>query len=150
MLCTIFSVSSLECFKKGGYYDQSTDQLNMMFVGSQTGGFYYARKELIKLDTSQIWTIILASGIPSALVALLIRRFEARMDAKEKAREKQELLLVKGINASIALGEATAEAVARIPDAHCNGDMHAALDYAKKIKHEQKDFLQEQAVHALV
>lgn len=37
-----------------------------------------------------------------------------------------------------------------IPDAHCNGDMHAALDYAKKIKHEQKDFLQEQAVHALI
>ena len=121
-----------------------------MFLGSQTGGFYYARKEMIKLGTSQIWTIILAAGIPSALVALMIRRFEARMDAKEKAREKQELLLVKGINASIALGEATAEAVARIPDAHCNGDMHAALDYAKKIKHEQKDFLQEQAVHALV
>ena len=122
----------------------------MMFLSSQIGGFYYARKELIKLGTSQIWTIILAAGIPSALVALMIRRFEARMDAKEKAREKQELLLVKGINASIALGEATAEAVSRIPDAHCNGDMHAALDYAKKIKHEQKDFLQEQAVHALV
>ena len=37
-----------------------------------------------------------------------------------------------------------------IPDTLCNGDMHAALDYAKKIKHEQKDFLQEQAVHALI
>ena len=89
-----FSFSSLGCFKKGGSYDQSTDPLNMMFLGSRTGGFYYARKELIKLDTSQIWTIILATGIPSALVALMIRRFEARMDAKEKAREKQELLLV--------------------------------------------------------
>ena len=101
------------------------------------------------MDTSQIWTIILAAGIPSALVALMIRRFEARMDAKEKAREKQELLLVKGINASIALGEATAEAVARIPDAHCNGDMHAALDYAKKIKHEQKDFLTRQGIESI-
>ena len=56
------------------------------------------------MDTSQIWTVILAAGIPSALVALMIRRFETRMDEKEKAREKQELLLVKGINASIALG----------------------------------------------
>lgn len=37
-----------------------------------------------------------------------------------------------------------------IPDTLYNGDMHAALDYAKKIKHEQKDFLQEQAVHALI
>ena len=25
-----------------------------------------------------------------------------------------------------------------------------SLDYAKKIKHEQKDFLQEQAVHSMV
>lgn len=102
------------------------------------------------MDTSQIWTIVLAAGIPSALVALMIRRFEIRMDEKEKAREKHELLMVHGINASIALGEATAKAVARIPDAHCNGDMHAALEYAQKIKHEQKDFLNEQAVHAIV
>ena len=103
---------------------------------------------------SQIWTILLAAGIPSTIiggiVGSMIKRMERRMDEKEQAREQQELYLVKGINASIALGEATAEAVARIPDAHCNGDMHAALDYAKKIKHEQKDFLQEQAVHALV
>ena len=46
--------------------------------------------------------------------------------------------------------KATAEAVARIPDANCNGDMHAALDYAKKVKHEQKDFMNRQAVHAIM
>ena len=50
---------------------------------------------------------------------------------------------------TMALSEATARAVQRIPDAHCNGDMHAALEYATKIKHEQKDFLHEQAVHGL-
>ena len=76
----------------------------------------------------------------------MLKRMERRMDEKEQ----QELYLVKGINASIALGEATAKAVARIPDAHCNGDMHAALEYAQKIKHEQKDFLNEQAIHAIV
>ena len=37
----------------------------------------------------------------------------------------------------------------RIPDAHCNGDMKAALEYARKIKHEQKDFLTEQGIQAL-
>lgn len=40
-------------------------------------------------------------------------------------------------------------AVQRIPDAKCNGDMHAALEYAQKVKHEQKDFLREQALENL-
>ena len=35
-------------------------------------------------------------------------------------------------------------------DAHCNGDMHAALDYAAKIKHAQKDFLTSQGIHAII
>ena len=100
--------------------------------------------------TEVILAIIAAAGIPSALVGVLIRRLEKKMDKKEKAREEHELLVVKSINASIALGEATAEAVARIPDANCNGDMHAALDYARKVKHEQKEFLNRQAVHAIM
>ena len=45
--------------------------------------------------------------------------------------------------------KATAEAVQRIPDAHCNGDMHAALEYARKVKHEHKEFMTEQSVQAL-
>ena len=77
------------------------------------------------------------------------KRHREEIEAKEKLREKQELFLVQGINAAITLGEATARAVQRIPDAHCNGDMHAALDYAQKVKHEQKDFLAEQGIHSL-
>ena len=100
--------------------------------------------------TDVIVAMIAAAGIPSALVGILFRRLEKKMDEKEKAREEHELLVVKSINASIALGEATAEAVARIPDAHCNGDMHAALDYARKVKHEQKEFMNRQAVHAIM
>lgn len=42
------------------------------------------------------------------------------------------------------------ESVQRIPDAHCNGDMHAALDYAAKIKHAQKGFLTSQGIHAII
>ena len=53
------------------------------------------------------------------------------------------------MGAAIALGEATAQAVQRIPDAHCNGDMHAALEYARKVKHEHKEFMTEQSVQAL-
>lgn len=61
-----------------------------------------------------------------------------------------ELCIINSVNAAIALGEATARAVQRIPDAHCNGDMHAALDYAQKVKHEQKNFLNEQALKHII
>lgn len=98
----------------------------------------------------------LAMGIPSAITGFCFRRLERRMAEREKERkkkeairEKQELLIVKSIGAAISLGEATAEAVARIPDAHCNGDMHAALEYARKIKNEQKDFITQQGIEAI-
>ena len=68
---------------------------------------------------------------------------------REKLREKQELFLMQGMGAAIALGEATAKAVQRIPDAHCNGDMHAALNYAQKIKNEQRDFIAQQGIESL-
>lgn len=77
------------------------------------------------------------------------RRRQAIQDEREKAREQNELYIIRSLGATMALSEATARAVQRIPDAHCNGDMKAALEYATKIKHQQKDFLHEQAVHGL-
>ena len=32
-------------------------------------------------------------------------------------------------------------AIQRIPDAHCNGDMKAALEEATKLQQEEQDFL---------
>ena len=63
----------------------------------------------------------------------------------EAADKIQSSLLI-----GCALAEATAVAVQRIPDAHCNGDMHAALEYATSVKHKQKDFLTKQGVDALL
>lgn len=92
-------------------------------------------------------------GVPSAVTGLCfwaIQRNITKRDAKreeiDKAREKNELLLIKGIGAAIALGEATARA---IKDGKCNGELTAALEYAQKVKHEQKDFLTEQGVKNL-
>ena len=114
-----------------------------------------------------VTALIAVMGVPSAITGfcfwLLEHRMEKReekdneerhkrqkeQDEREAAREKNELYLIKSVGAAIALGEATAKAVQRIPDAHCNGDMHAALEYAQKIKHEQKDFLSEQALHKI-
>ena len=103
-----------------------------------------------------ITTLSVAMSIPSGITGfcfwLLERRMEKRekeREKKEAVREKQEFLIVKSIGAAISLGEATAEAVARIPGAHCNGDMHNALEYARKVKHEQKDFLTQQGIEAI-
>lgn len=103
-----------------------------------------------------IWTLICALSIPSAITGFCFWMLEKKISERqkisedqEKRRESYQLYLIKSVNAAIALGEATARAVERIPDAHCNGDMHAALEYAAKVKHEQKDFLTEQAVEAL-
>lgn len=108
---------------------------------------------VIELSVGGLITLL---GIPTAITAfcswMLQRRItkrDAAMEAREKAREQNEVLIIKGMGAAIALGEATAEAVQRIPDAHCNGDMHAALEYARKVKHEHKEFLMEQSVQAI-
>lgn len=71
---------------------------------------------------------------------------EAERTKQENSRKIFEKNLLASTNAALAVSEATARAVQRIPDAHCNGDMHAALNYAAKIKHEQRDFLAAQGI----
>ena len=108
---------------------------------------------VIELSIGGLVTLL---GLPTAVTGLCFWLLQQRItkrdkaqEEREKAREKNEVLIIKGMGAAIALGEATAEAVQRIPDAHCNGDMHAALEYARKVKHEHKEFLTEQSVQAL-
>ena len=111
---------------------------------------------------------IVAMSLPSAITGFIVWNFERKITARDKkreadekelrkkaaereqAREELELVIIEGNGAAIALAEATARAVQRIPDAHCNGDMHAALDYAAEVKHRQKDFLAKQGVKAIV
>lgn len=111
-----------------------------------------------------IETLLIAMSIPSAVTGFCFWLIEHRinqrereeekkreqhqqdMDQKERLREESQFLILQSVNAAIALGEATAKAVQRIPDAHCNGDMHAALEYATKVKHEQKEFLTKQGI----
>ena len=104
--------------------------------------------------TPYIVAFVAALGVPSAITGFLFKRIEKKLDQREKEREKEEeireqseFMMVKSIGAAIALGEATARAVQRIPDAKCNGDMHAALEYATSVKHEQKDFLIKRGIH---
>lgn len=100
--------------------------------------------------------IVIAMSIPSAITGfafwMLERKIERRQkeqDKRDEARKQNEVILIESVNAAIALGEATARAVQRIPDAQCNGDMHQALDYAAQIKHKHKDFITKQGIDAL-
>ncbi|HZJ78875.1 MAG TPA: serine/threonine protein kinase [Clostridia bacterium] len=85
-------------------------------------------------------------GIPAGVTTLAfwllkrsIDRREIQYCEREKARKEYEHLLVKCVGASLTLGEVTAQA---IKYGKTNGEMSIALEYAKKIKHEQREFLQ--------
>lgn len=111
--------------------------------------------------------IAIMMGLPTALTGFFFWLVQRKITAAEREREKREaerekkaeerernrerldIVLLQSTSAAIALGEATAKAVQRIPDAHCNGDMHSALDYASTVKHQQKDFLTSLGIHAL-
>lgn len=103
-----------------------------------------------------VYELVIAMSIPSALTGFCFWMLERKLDKQQKERDKKEaarrqneIIIIESVNAAIALGEATARAVQRIPDAHCNGDMHSALDYATSIKHKHKDFITEQGIEAL-
>jgi uncharacterized iron-regulated membrane protein len=96
---------------------------------------------------------IAAMGVPTAITGLLVWWLKRHLDKKETARERKEenteklmLMIMQNGRAAVVLAEATARAVQRIPDAHCNGDMKTALERAEKIQKEEQDFLLDQGV----
>ena len=114
-----------------------------------------------------IHIILMAMGVPTAVTGfcfwLLEKKIkewddeqraerEARrreIDERDRQRKEYEMCQLNMTLASMALAEATAQAVERIPDAHCNGEMHRAREYAQKIKDEQRDFLKRQAINSM-
>lgn len=96
---------------------------------------------------------LIAMGIPTAVTGLLVwwlKRYIDKRDKKAELREqnteKLMLMIMQTSRATNVLAEATAKAVQRIPDAHCNGDMTAALEKAAKIQKEEQQFLIDQGV----
>lgn len=97
--------------------------------------------------------LLIALGIPTAVTGLLvwwlkkhIDKREARSEEREKNTERLMLMIMQTSRATNILAEATAKAVQRIPDAHCNGDMTAALEQASKIQKEEQQFLFDQGI----
>ena len=107
---------------------------------------------------------VIAMGIPTAITGLLVwwlkrhidkrdKEADARAERERKEAEEREqntqrlmMMIMQTSRATNVLAEATARAVQRIPDAHCNGDMTSALEEAARIQKEEQQFLIDQGV----
>lgn len=94
-----------------------------------------------------IWAICIAWGIPSAIAGAVIgiafKRFEKRMDAEREVRRAFEQFQVKGLCATMKVCEANAIA---LQNGKCNGETHSALEYMRKVKLDQREFLMGQGI----
>lgn len=103
-----------------------------------------------------ILTVLTAAGLMSLPVWFLKRHIDKKDKKRdEEAHERREkdrkiemfmLYIMRNGRATNILAEATAKAVQRIPDAHCNGDMTRALEEAAKLQKEEKEFIFDQGV----
>lgn len=96
----------------------------------------------------ELYELALVMGVPTSITGFLVWWLKRWMDKREnklnertKNIEQLVLMVMQNGRANIILAEATARAVQRIPDAHCNGDMDSALQQAAKVQREEKDFL---------
>lgn len=100
--------------------------------------------------------ILLTFGVPSAITGLGVWWVKRRVEANEKKNQEQQsnleslvLMIVQSSKANQIGIQAIAKAVQRIPDAHCNGDMTAALEEMEKIQEKEKQFLVERGIKYL-
>jgi hypothetical protein len=102
-----------------------------------------------------MWSLLVAAGVPSAVLGFLIWLLKRYIDKRDKEKEKKDLekelrdqkieqllqMMMQISRANNVLATATAKAVQRIPDAKCNGDMTKALQDAADIQASEKEFL---------
>lgn len=98
----------------------------------------------------QIWTILLAFGVPSAVFGLaiwyiksVITKHQKKQDEHDKNQESLVLMMLQSTRANSILCKATAEAVR---DGHCNGNMKAAMEAVDKAAAAEKEFLLEKGI----
>ena len=87
------------------------------------------------------------SGMVLWFVKRLFDRKEADANKRDKERKEFEYLTLQGVSASLALGEATAEA---IQTGKCNGNLSKACEYATQTKHDIKNFMFQKGVEKIV
>lgn len=111
-----------------------------------------------------ISSVLIEWGVPAAIMGIISYIFKRHIDKRDAEKDRKEqlekearderekntetlmLMIMQTSRATNVLAEATAKAVQRIPDAHCNGDMTEALDRAASIQREEQQFLIDQGI----
>lgn len=100
-----------------------------------------------------ILALIPISSIVSAMVIWFSqRKIECKIEQsekREKSREEMQLLLIRTVNASMAVSEALALAYQGSPDTPVTEELQNALNIMHSVKSEQEKFFQKQAVQHL-
>ena len=108
----------------------------------------YVGNGLHKGRSGSMESFLITWGLPTTITSLLVWFLKRHIDKRDKKTEMREqnieklmVMIMQTSKATNILAEATAKAVQRIPDAHCNGDMSSALEEASKIQDETNKFL---------
>ena len=89
--------------------------------------------------------ISIASSVISGMALFFLQRYFKKRDRREddinKAQAKENILILKSIN---AVGKLTVANSIALRDGKTNGEMHEALDAYEKVDGEMYDYLLEQ------
>ena len=98
----------------------------------------------------EIWSLLLAWGVPSTGLGVAVwyikrtlKKNEEKREAHEKNIESLVLMMLQSERANTILCKATAEAVR---DGHCNGNMTAAMEVVEKAATAEKEFLLDKSI----
>lgn len=83
-------------------------------------------------------SIIGAVSAAFGIVKSMTEKHERERKEREDRQEALQLIILNSLNGVIDLSIASSTAISRIPDAHCNGDMHSALERMQKTREDQR------------
>lgn len=99
---------------------------------------------------NQVWTVLLAFGVPSTALGLVIWYIKSMITKNQKRQEEHDknleslvLMMLHSTRANTILCKATAEAVR---DGHCNGNMSEAMRIVDKTATAEKEFLLDKSI----
>lgn len=100
--------------------------------------------------------LIAVFGIPAAITGFGIWWIKRKIEKNEAKNKEHEanleslvLMMMSSTRANTVGITAIAKAVQRIPDAHCNGDMTAALEQMESIQKKEQQFIIDKGVKYL-
>ena len=95
-------------------------------------------EQLLITAITIICSIIGAVSAAFGIVKSMTEKHEKERKEREERQEALQLIILNSLNGVIDLSIASSTAIARIPSAHCNGDMHSALERMQKTKEDQR------------